>query len=64
MLAFPPSFSAATDPCSRTLSPGETCTITVTFRPRRVGVQQGSLLIFDNAYRRPETLIRLTGTGE
>jgi hypothetical protein len=63
ILALPPSFSAHTDPCSRTMSPGETCTITVTFRPRRVGVQHGFLLIFDNAYRSRETLFRMTGTG-
>jgi hypothetical protein len=60
----PRSVFAQTNNCASTLSPGETCTITVTFTPKRVGVQRGFLLIVDNAYPRPATLFRMTGTGQ
>ena len=60
----PRSVFAQTNNCASALSPGETCTITVTFRPKRVGLQRGFLLIVDNAYPRPATLFRMTRTGQ
>jgi len=54
---------AQTNTCAGTMSPGDSCTIMVTFTPKRVGVQRGFLLIVDNAYPRPATLFRMTGTG-
>ncbi len=64
MLAFPRPVFAQTNICASTMSPGESCTITVTFTPKRVGTQRGFLLIVDNAYPRPATLFRMTGTGQ
>ena len=60
----PRSVFAQTNTCAGTMSPGESCTITVTFKPGRVGAQRGFLLIVDNAYPRPSTLFRMTGKGQ
>lgn len=51
-----------TNTCSSSLSPGGSCTISVTFRPTIVGTDNGSLAATDNASNSPQT-VPLTGTG-
>jgi FtsP/CotA-like multicopper oxidase with cupredoxin domain len=45
------------------LAPNAFCTITVTFRPNRVGARSATLTIRDNALNSPQT-VALTGTGQ
>ena len=53
----------ATDGCEAALAPGAKCTIGVTFEPTAVGVQKGTLVIFDNAKHEPQ-MVKLKGKGK
>ncbi len=39
--------------CGASLAPGQSCTITVWFKPTRTGINSGELLIYDNADNSP-----------
>ncbi|HEX4306457.1 MAG TPA: choice-of-anchor D domain-containing protein [Solirubrobacterales bacterium] len=45
------------------LAPGESCSETVVFLPRAVGLVEGELTFFDDAIGSPQT-VKLSGTGE
>ena len=49
--------------CRKTLKPGKTCKVTVSFSPTDTTPQAGTLMIFDNAPGSPHT-IPLSGTGK
>jgi archaellum component FlaF (FlaF/FlaG flagellin family) len=53
-----------TNTCPTTLSPGQNCTITVTFAPTNAGVQNGTVTLSDNSPGSPKQRITLSGTGE
>lgn len=53
---------AQTNNCGSTLNAGDTCTVSVTFKPTAGGTRTGSLTITDNAGGSPQT-VSLTGTG-
>jgi hypothetical protein len=55
-------FSAANG-CEGTLAPGAQCTIGVTFKPTVAGLQEGTLMIFDNAEHEPQS-VKLKGMGK
>jgi len=48
--------------CGAIVNPGNSCTISVTFKPRTIGPASGSISITDNAPSSPQT-ISLQGTG-
>jgi hypothetical protein len=48
--------------CGATVNPGNSCTISVTFKPTTIGTVSGSISITDNAPSSPQT-ISLQGTG-
>ena len=48
--------------CGTIVNPGNSCTISVTFKPKTIGVVSGSISITDNAPSSPQT-ISLQGTG-
>jgi hypothetical protein len=51
------AFSASTTACPRDLAPGQSCSVTVTFNPRKLGTHEGSLhLIAENHDRKTITL--------
>jgi Bacterial Ig-like domain (group 3)/FG-GAP-like repeat/Abnormal spindle-like microcephaly-assoc'd, ASPM-SPD-2-Hydin len=54
-------FSETTN-CGTTVNPGGSCTISVTFKPTKIGPASGSITITDNAPSSPQT-ISLQGTG-
>jgi sugar lactone lactonase YvrE len=49
--------------CRKTLAPGKSCKVQVTFTPPNTTPQSGELMIFDNVTGSPQT-ITLTGTGK
>ena len=51
-----------TTTCGATVNPGSSCTISVTFKPTKIGPASGSISITDNAPSSPQT-ISLQGTG-
>jgi 6-phosphogluconolactonase len=51
-----------TDTCNSGVMPGNSCTISVQFKPTTTGVVDGSISIFDNAPGSPQ-IFGLTGTG-
>ncbi len=51
-----------TNDCGASLSPGATCTISVTFSPLTIGVRTASLSLTDNASGSPQT-VSLQGSG-
>jgi hypothetical protein len=51
-----------TNHCGSSLAPGESCTISVTFKLKQPGNQTGTLSITDSAPGSPQT-VRLTGVG-
>ena len=53
---------AQSNVCGSSLSPGGSCTISVTFTPTAAGTRTGSLSISDNAPGSPQT-VSLTGSG-
>jgi FG-GAP-like repeat/Abnormal spindle-like microcephaly-assoc'd, ASPM-SPD-2-Hydin/Protein of unknown function (DUF1573) len=53
---------ADTTTCPSSLAAGANCTISVTFTPKSVGAQSGTVSVLDNAPDSPET-VPLTGTG-
>ncbi len=53
---------SSTNNCNGLVSPGASCTISVTFSPTGGGTRNGSLTLSDNALNSPQT-ISLTGTG-
>src|SRR5215467_5955171 len=55
-------FAIATNNCSATVTPGGSCTITLTFTPAAVGTRLGQLLINDSAIGSPHNVM-LTGRG-
>jgi hypothetical protein len=55
---------AESNTCSGALTPGEYCTIPVTFTASQSGTRQGTLTLTDNSLGSPTQTIALTGTGE
>jgi len=51
-----------TNNCGATLAPGTNCTVSVTFSPSAVGLEQGTITIVDSTRISP-TAISLSGTG-
>lgn len=47
-----------------TLSAGQSCSISVVFKPTSTGTQNGAVKLIDNAPGSPQQTISLTGTGE
>ena len=54
---------AVKTPCIKTLAPGKTCEVTVTFTPPDDGVHSGDLIVNDDAMDAPQ-MIPLSGTGK
>ena len=52
-----------TCPTATTLNPGQSCTITVTFKPTAAGTRKGAVTLKDNAPGSPIQTIALTGIG-
>jgi hypothetical protein len=48
--------------CGSSIKPGQSCTITVKFRPTVTGERTGAIIISDDATGQPQT-IQVTGTG-
>jgi hypothetical protein len=56
---------AAADLCStRTLGPGQSCTVGVKFRPGSAGAKSASLLVPSNDPDQPTASVSLSGTGQ
>jgi phospholipase C len=53
---------AATNNCPQTLTPGASCTVTVTFTPTQAGAWTGTVSVISSDFKSPEA-ISLTGTG-
>ena len=49
--------------CKKTLKPGKTCKVSVTFKPPNTTPQSATLMIFDDAANSPQ-MIPLSGTGK
>jgi hypothetical protein len=49
--------------CKKTLAPGKSCKVSVTFTPPDTTTQNGELTINDDAVGAPQT-VDLTGTGK
>ena len=49
--------------CKKTLKPGKSCKVSVTFKPTNTTLQMGELIVNDNAMGDPQ-MIDLTGTGK
>ena len=49
--------------CMKTLKPGKSCKVSVTFKPTDTSPQTGSLMIIDNAANSPQQ-VGLSGTGK
>jgi parallel beta-helix repeat protein len=59
-----PSVFAVKSQCKKTLKPGKTCKVSVTFKPvDDTTAETGSLMIFDNATGSPQS-VPLSGTGK
>ncbi len=52
-----------TNACGSSVAAGGSCTITVTFSPTAIGLQTGSLLIYDSEAGTSPQSVSLTGTG-
>ncbi len=55
-------FQVASTTCAATLSAGQSCTISVSFKPTVVGAESGTLQFSDGAYG--NALVSLSGTGK
>jgi hypothetical protein len=53
-----------TNTCPTTLTTGQNCTITVTFKPTAAGTRKGTITLRDNCPGSASQTISLTGTGE
>lgn len=53
---------AQTNTCGSSLTPGASCTVSVTFSPTTMGLQQGTITITDSTQTSPQA-VPLTGTG-
>jgi hypothetical protein len=53
-----------TNTCPTTLTTGQKCTITVTFKPTAAGTRKGTVTLRDNCPGSTSQTISLTGTGE
>jgi len=49
--------------CIKTLAPGKSCKVSVTFTPSDTTPQNGFLTVHDNAQGNPQ-MIQLSGTGK
>jgi hypothetical protein len=59
-----PSVFAVKSQCKKTLSPGKSCKVSVTFKPvDDTTAETGSLMIFDNAGGSPQS-VTLSGMGK
>jgi hypothetical protein len=58
----PPVFKIKSQ-CQKTLAPGKSCKMSVTFNPTDTTPQSGTLLIFDNVAGSPQS-VALSGTGK
>ena len=59
-----PSVFAVKSQCKKTLKPGKSCKVSVTFKPvDHTTAETGSLKIFDNASGAPQS-VGLSGTGK
>jgi len=56
-------FTIKKNGCVKGISPGATCSISVTFTPTQKGTRTGILRIFDNAITSPQT-VSLSGVGK
>ena len=57
-----PAVFAVKSECKKTLKPGKSCKVSVTFKPTNTTAQIGSLKIYDNASGSPQS-VALSGTG-
>jgi hypothetical protein len=53
-----------TNTCPTALTPGQNCTIAVTFTPTGTGTRSGAVTLVDNSLASPKQTIALTGVGE
>ena len=60
--AWPPVFAVKSE-CEKTLAPGKSCKVSVTFTPPDTTRQTGSLIIYDNVIGSPQS-VSLAGTGK
>ena len=63
MQSVTPGAFAVKSQCNKTLKPGKSCKVSVTFTPPNTTPQMSTLMIFDNAPGSPQS-IPLTGTGK
>jgi sugar lactone lactonase YvrE len=63
MQSVTPGAFAIKSQCHKTLKPGKSCKVSVTFKPPDTTPQAGTLMIFDNAAGSPQ-MIPLSGTGK
>jgi hypothetical protein len=49
--------------CTKTLAPGKSCKVSVTFTPPDTTLQMGNLIVNDNATGAPQ-MVPLSGTGK
>ena len=63
MQSVTPGAFAIKSQCKKTLKPGKTCKVSVTFKPPDTTPQTATLMIFDNAAGSPQ-MIPLSGTGK
>lgn len=57
-----PNFNLTQPTCSMTLAPGQSCSVSFTFKPSSVGLRTGQIVIYDNAPDAPH-VIPLAGMG-
>jgi hypothetical protein len=57
-----PSVFALKSECDKTLEPGKSCKVKVTFKPTSTTPQSGELMIYDNLTNSPQS-VPLSGTG-
>jgi hypothetical protein len=60
--ANPPVFAVKSE-CEKTLEPGKSCKVSVTFQPMDTTPQNGSLMIYDDVTGAPQS-VGLSGTGK
>jgi hypothetical protein len=60
--ASPPVFTVKSE-CEKTLKPGKSCKVSVTFTPPDTTPQTGTLMIYDNVIGAPQS-VHLSGTGK
>ncbi len=63
MQSVTPGAFAIKSQCKKTLKPGKSCKVSVTFKPPNTTPQAATLMIFDNAAGSPQ-MIPLSGTGK